>query len=71
MLNLGASKPRVKVGARAPRAPPRSAPGTSVILFIGVPRVNTSHDAIGQSEVTWPPIEIPTNIILIVYLEHL
>ena len=27
MLNFGASKPRVKGGARAPGAPPGSAPG--------------------------------------------
>ena len=35
MLNFGASKPRVKGGARAPGAPPGSAPGCSCQYYSG------------------------------------
>ena len=34
MLNFGASKPRVRGGARAPGAPPGSAPGDSAVSMI-------------------------------------
>ena len=45
MLNFGASKPRVKGGgARAPGAPPGSAPGTFISMDtkIGSPTIYTS-----------------------------
>ena len=45
MLNFGASKPRVKGGARAPGAPPGSAPELTMLpIFTTTEKENRFHD---------------------------